>query len=47
MFKERCLKSSMDMNVVMEILGVQTLKLTLPENYKSSNEDKRREMNKL
>lgn len=25
----------------------QTLKLTLPENYKSSNEAKRREMNKL
>lgn len=47
MFKERCLKNCMDMNVVMEILCVQTLKLTLPENYKSSNEDKRREMNKL
>ena len=47
MYKERCLKSCMDMNILMELLGVQSLKLNLPENYKSSNEEKKRQVNKL
>ena len=47
MYKERCLKSCMDMNILMELLGVQSLKLNLPENYKSSNEGKKRQVNKL
>lgn len=47
MYKERCLKSCMDINILMELLGVQSLKLNLPENYKSSNEEKKRQVNKL
>ena len=47
MYKERCLKSCMDMNILMELLGVQSLKLNLPENYKSSNEEKKKQVNKL
>ena len=46
-YKERCLKSCMDINILMELLGVQSLKLNLPENYKSSNEEKKRQVNKL
>ena len=37
----------MDINILMELLGVQSLKLNLPENYKSSNEEKKRQVNKL
>lgn len=33
--------------LLMELLGVQSLKLNLPENYKSSNEEKKRQVNKL
>lgn len=29
------------------VIGVQSLKLNLPENYKSSNEEKKRQVNKL
>ena len=47
MYKERCLRSCMDIHIVMELLGVQSLKLNLPENYKSSNEEKKRQVNKL
>ena len=47
MYKERCLRSCMDIHVVMELLGIQSIKVTLPENYKSSNEEKRRQINKL
>ena len=46
-YKERCLKSCMDINILMELLVVQSLKLNLPENYKSSNEEKKRQVNKL
>ena len=47
MYKERCLRSCMDIHVVMELLGIQSIKVTLPKNYKSSNEEKRRQINKL
>ena len=47
MYKERCLKSCMDIHVVMELLGLQSMKLSLPENYRSSNEEKKRQVNKL
>ena len=31
----------------MELLGVQSMKLSLPENYKSSDEEKKKQINKL
>ena len=31
----------------MELLGVQSMKLSLPENYKSSDEEKNKQINKL
>jgi len=47
MYKERCLRSCMDIHIVMELLGVQSMKLSLPENYKSSDEEKKKQINKL
>lgn len=47
MYKERCLKSCMDINILMELLGVQSIRLDLPEQYKSTNEEKKRQVNKL
>ena len=47
MYKERCLRSCMDIHIVMELLGVQSMKQSLPENYKSSDEEKKKQINKL
>lgn len=37
----------MDINILMELLGVQSIRLDLPEQYKSTNEEKKRQVNKL
>ena len=47
MYKERCLRSCMDIHIVMELLGVQSMKQSLPENYKSSDGEKKKQINKL
>lgn len=47
MYKERCLRSCMDIHIIMELLGVQSMKLSLPKNYKSSDEEKKKQINKL
>lgn len=40
MYKEHCMKKCLDVNVVMELLGLQSMKLSLPQNYNSSDEEK-------
>ena len=37
----------MNLNILMELLGVRSLKLNLPENYRMSHEEKRKQVNKL
>ena len=47
MYKEHCMKKCLDVNVVMELLGLQSMKLSLPQNYNSSDEEKIKQVNKL
>ena len=47
MYKEHCMKKCLDVNVVMELLGLQSMKLSLPQDYNSSDEEKIKQVNKL
>jgi len=47
MYKNHCMKKCLDVNIVMELLGLQSMKLSLPQNYNSSDEEKIKQVNKL